>query len=298
MSSTTALAVVNSTADLRTSSAAFEPTSAEEAYKLAETLIDGKLLPTGITTPAAAFTIIVAGRELGLTAMQALRSIHIIKGKPTLSADLILALVKRNPACKRFQMLKSTDTEAVYVTERVGEESTEMSFTMKEAAQAQLLGNDNWKKYPKAMLRARCIAALARAVYPDVVLGIYDPDELAEERTPVHEVIGNPTPVGASPTKRNVDIPEAETVEPKADNETVVKMVRSGFKEARTLADLARFADMAKRAHVAGEFGDATRTALGREYTTRKAQLQAAEVVAGPANDDNDAAEPVEGAAQ
>lgn len=288
MSSTTALAVVNSTADLRTSSAAFEPTSAEEAYKLAETLIDGKLLPAGITTPAAAFTIIVAGRELGLTAMQALRSIHIIKGKPTLSADLILALVKRNPACKRFHMLKSTDTEAMYVTERVGEESTEMSFTMKEAQQAQLLGNDNWKKYPKAMLRARCIAALARAVYPDVVLGIYDPDELAPEVE------------SAPPTRvQRVDIPEAETVEPKADNETVVKMVRSGFKEARNLAELASFADMAKRAHVAGEFGDATRTALGREYTARKAQLQAAEVVAGPANDDNDAAEPVaEGAAQ
>jgi hypothetical protein len=30
------------------------------------------------------------------------------------------------------------------------------------------------------MLRARCGAAIARAVYPDLVAGIYDPDEVAE----------------------------------------------------------------------------------------------------------------------
>jgi hypothetical protein len=29
------------------------------------------------------------------------------------------------------------------------------------------------------MLRARCGAAIARAVYPDLVAGIYDPDEVA-----------------------------------------------------------------------------------------------------------------------
>lgn len=294
MSSTTALAVVNNTADLRTSSAAFEPTSAEEAYKLAETLIDGKLLPAGITTPAAAFTIIVAGRELGLTAMQALRSIHIIKGKPTLSADLILALVKRNPACKRFQMTESSEKIATYCTQRVNEDPTTMSFTIAQAQRAGLLSNDNWKRFPEAMLRARCIAALARAVYPDVVLGIYDPDELAEERTETARAYVETV----QEARKVYGIPEAETVEPKADNETTVQMIRTGFRDAKTLADLARFADMAKRAHVAGEFGDATRTALGREYTARKAQLQAAEVAAGPANDDNDAAEPVEGAAQ
>ena len=288
MSSNTALAIIQPT-DLRTSSAAFEPTSAEEAYKLAETLIDGKLLPAGITTPAAAFTIIVAGRELGLTAMQALRSIHIIKGKPTLSADLILALVKRNPACKRFQMTESSEKIATYCTQRVGEDPTTMSFTIAQAQRAGLLSNDNWKRFPEAMLRARCIAALARAVYPDVVLGIYEHEEMMSEergdtaRSYVETV---------QEARKVYGIPEAETVPAKVDNGTTVQMIRSGFRSAKDLTELARFADMAKKAHTAGEFGDATRTALGREYTARKAELQAA--AAGPANDDNDAAEPVE----
>src|SRR5690606_27529948 len=40
-----------------------------------------------------------------------------------------------------------------------------------------LTGRSNWKAHPAAMLRARASAALARAVYPDVAMGIYDPDE-------------------------------------------------------------------------------------------------------------------------
>ena len=34
--------------------------------------------------------------------------------------------------------------------------------------------------YPAAMLRARCSAALLRAVYPDLALGVYEQDEAEE----------------------------------------------------------------------------------------------------------------------
>lgn len=156
----------------------YEPQNASDAYVMAQRLVKSGLLPAGVQTPEAAFAIIVTGKELGLTVMQALRSVHVIKGKPTLSADLILALVKRSPVCTYFQLVTSTATVATYRTRRVGEEPTEMSFSHEQAQRAGLMGNDNWKKYPEAMLRARCIAALARAVYPDVVLGIYETSEL------------------------------------------------------------------------------------------------------------------------
>lgn len=157
-----------------------QPTTLDEAMRMAAALYASKLLPVGIRSPEAAFAIIVIGRELGLSAMQSLRSIQIVKGKPTLSADLILLLVKRNPACERFQLVESTDRRALYETKRVGEDATSMALTIADAARAGLLGSENWKKHPKAMLRARCLAALARAVYPDVVLGVYEPDELVE----------------------------------------------------------------------------------------------------------------------
>jgi hypothetical protein len=48
---------------------------------------------------------------------------------------------------------------------------------MEDARRANLVGRQNWKAHPAAMLRARCAAALARAVYPDLLLGVYEESE-------------------------------------------------------------------------------------------------------------------------
>ena len=161
---------------------AFEPRSIDEGYDLAKLLVASGLLGRNVTRPEQAFTIIATGRELGLTAMQSLRSIHIIEGKPTLSADLMAALCKSRPdVCVYFRLVESTPERATYETQRKGEPSpTRMTWTIQQAKDAGVTGKDNWRKYPDAMLRARCIAALARAVYPDLAMGIYDPDEVAD----------------------------------------------------------------------------------------------------------------------
>src|SRR5690606_14566168 len=84
----------------------------------------------------------------------------------------------KHPACKYFRLVESTDERATYETLREGEpEPTRITWTIQQAAKAGLTGRQNWKAHPAAMLRARASAALARAVYPDVAMGIYDPDE-------------------------------------------------------------------------------------------------------------------------
>src|SRR6187402_202596 len=62
----------------------------------AASLVASGFLPRAVNTPEKAMAIIQTGKELGLGPMQSLRSIHIIEGKPTMSADLIagLALAK------------------------------------------------------------------------------------------------------------------------------------------------------------------------------------------------------------
>lgn len=186
---------------------AFEPHSIDEGYNLAKLLVASGLMPRGVQRPEAAFAIIAAGRELGLTAMQSLRSIHIIEGKPTLSADLIAALCKsRSDVCQYFRLVESTERAATYETQRRGEpEPTRMTWTWEDAQRAGVTAKDNWRKYPAAMLRARCITALARAVYPDLAMGVYDPDEVVAE--PVYagqaEVVRQ-TP-SAPKSEQNVD---------------------------------------------------------------------------------------------
>lgn len=165
---------------------AFEPRDISEAERLCGILVASGLLPKSIQRPEAAFAIVAAGRELGLTAMQSLRSIHIIEGKPSLSADLAIALCKsRADVCKYFMLVESSDQIATYETLRAGDpKPTKMSFTWADAQRAGVTGKDNWKKYPPAMLRARAGMALARAVYPELLMGIYDPDEIAPEPGP------------------------------------------------------------------------------------------------------------------
>lgn len=185
----TALVKTNTYSPVATGEHAFEPSSISDAMRLATLLVASRLLPKAVTTPEAAFVIMATGRELGLTTMQSFRAINVIDGKPSLSADLLLGLIKqRRDLCSYFMLVESTEEAARYRTQRVGEpEPTEMQFSIADAKRAGLTDKDNWRKYPAAMLRARCIAALSRTVYPDLTMGLYDPDELAS---------GSPTPMG------------------------------------------------------------------------------------------------------
>ena len=151
----------------------------EKAEQIAARLAKSTLLPSAVRgKPADLAVIMITGYELGLSPMQALRGLHVVEGRPILSADLIVGLVKKHPACKYFRLIESTDERATYETHREGEpEPTRITWTIQQAAKAGLTGRQNWKAHPAAMLRARASAALARAVYPDVAMGIYDQDE-------------------------------------------------------------------------------------------------------------------------
>ncbi len=159
----------------------FVPSSIEEASSLAERLSRSALLPDALKgKPADVLVTLITGHELGLSPMQSVRGLHVVKGRAVMSADLAVALVKRSDACVSFRLVESSDKVAIYETERKGEGKTRLEYTIQQATQAGLAGGGNWRRHPAAMLRARCSLALARAVYPDLVLGVYDPDEAKE----------------------------------------------------------------------------------------------------------------------
>ena len=172
------------------------PKSLTEAKELANTLSAARTIPEALQkSPADVLAIVMAGAELGLAPMQAVRALVLIKGKPTLSADAMGALVKsRRDVCQYLVLKKSDATIATYETQRVGDPCpTPMSFTIEQAKQAGLNG-DNWRKFPDAMLRARALSAICRAVYPDLLLGVYDPDELAPQSESTRVVDVTPAP--------------------------------------------------------------------------------------------------------
>lgn len=153
-------------------------------------------LPAAIKTPEQAIAIALKGRELGIPPMQAFAHIHIIQGKPTISAELMLSLIFRNCPGAVVNYVQTTSDSCVIEAKRPNGSAARFSFTMDDARRADLLGKGNWKSYPGAMLRARAIAIMARALFPDAIMGCsYIPEELGADVNEDGEVINIPSQV-------------------------------------------------------------------------------------------------------
>lgn len=125
---------------------------------------------------------ITAGEELGFGPMASMQGIHIIEGKPSLSANMLAALVKRHPAYD-FVPVRIEDGGAEITFLQNGEKIGTSTFTMKDAERAGIAGKQNFKRYPKAMMFARALSRGVRWYCPDVTAGspAYVPEELGAE---------------------------------------------------------------------------------------------------------------------
>lgn len=144
--------------------------------------VQSGLLPAEVNTPQKALVIMTAGRELGVPATYALRNIHVVKGKPVCSAELLLALVRRTYGPSAIRVAKTTNSACtVQYREQGWDGVSEYTFSMDDARQAGVTGNNTWKAYPAAMLRARCISAVVRFAFPEAIAGLYTPEEMGAE---------------------------------------------------------------------------------------------------------------------
>lgn len=145
--------------------------------QMARALHASGFLPNSINSPEKAVAIILAGRELNIGAWQALQTINVIQGKPTVSPQLMLALIKTSGQLEDIKIDGDAKGCTVMMKRRGNHPHTE-TFSIADAAALGLTGKDNYKKQPAVMLRWRAVAACARIVFPDVILGLYTPDEM------------------------------------------------------------------------------------------------------------------------
>jgi hypothetical protein len=168
--------------------------SAEELKNLkdlAATFISSGLLPRAIDKPEKAILIMLKGKEAGIAPLQALAHIHVIDGKPSMSAELMLSQLYKNIQGFVHQFAQSDNKACRVKVRRPGTDWMDFSFTIEDANAAGLTGKGPWKAYTAAMLRARCLSAMARAVGPDALAGIsYTPEELGVEVDATGAVVG------------------------------------------------------------------------------------------------------------
>jgi hypothetical protein len=167
-----------------------------EKISYAEHLAHAGLLPDVYRRqPANVLYAIEYGETIGIGTMAAITGVHIIKGKPSASASLIGALVRR--AGHRLRVT-GNDCHAVAVVIRADDPDFEYrsEWTLERAVTAKLCtlkdgrpyARDTkgeptaWEKYPAAMLKARAITEVARDACEEVLFGLhYTPEELGAQ---------------------------------------------------------------------------------------------------------------------
>lgn len=177
------------------------PANLHEALEMAGVLCKSSLIPKDFQGNAGNVLVAIQwGMELGLAPMQALQSIAVINGRPSLWGDAVIALCKAHPVCEWVREYEE-DGVAVCVTQRRGDpEPVERRFSMDDAKRAGLLGKAGpWTQYPRRMMQMRARSWCLRDAYPDLLRGMAVAEE-QQDRVIVNEVPA-PAPSTASRTE-------------------------------------------------------------------------------------------------
>lgn len=132
----------------------------------------------GVTDPAAALSLCLLAQAEGQHPAIAFRDYSIIQGKPAKKAEAMqrdflssggkIKWLQLDDACVKAEFSHPTGGTAV------------IDWTMERAKAAGLGGKENWKKYPRQMLRSRVISEGVRTVCPMATSGLYVPEEVAD----------------------------------------------------------------------------------------------------------------------
>lgn len=128
--------------------------------------------------------ILLAAHDLGLSATVAMQKIHVIEGKPSMSAELMRMLIRRDghdiwSEVERDPQGRPTAVTWFGVRHDHPERVHDGRFDLADAAAAELLAKAVWKKHPEDMLSARATSRLARKAFEDCLAGVsYTPEEL------------------------------------------------------------------------------------------------------------------------
>jgi len=158
----------------------------------------------GMSKREQAISLMLLSQAEGLHPMKAIQEYHIIQGRPAMRADAMLARFQK--AGGRVEWHELTDTKARATFSHPQGGSVTIEWTVQMARQAGLFDKtgSNWKRYPRAMLRARVISEGIRTIYPGVIAGIYTPEEIVDTPPEIIDAEVSPAPE-PEPT------PESET---------------------------------------------------------------------------------------
>ncbi|MFF7146072.1 recombinase RecT [Streptomyces nodosus] len=258
-----------------------------EAWQFCESLANTPLLPDAYRKqPASVLWAMEYGRALGLDVVTTITTIHVIKGKPTQSADLMLGRARSAGHRVRIKSERARCEVRIQRADDPDDESV-VEWTLDDAVTAGLCtlrdgrpySRDDknrpqpWERFPRAMLRARAIAEAVRIACPEVLHGaIYTPEELGA----VVDQEGNPVIVDRADAP---PVQQTATVVQSTPNPPPQAERRDYLAEAQAAADAATVRALWSEAKAAGAPTDYLDqiAAIGRQVAARAEAMAAAE---------------------
>lgn len=110
------------------------------------------------------------------------KTYHLVKGKLTKRADAMLADFQRSGGKFKWNNLENREVQSGTFTDPDGN-AYDVSYSINDAKAAgyyNTKADSSWQKTPAAMLRARVISSTLRAIAPQIVTGVYTPEEASQ----------------------------------------------------------------------------------------------------------------------
>lgn len=140
----------------------------------------------GAKTPDEAMALMLIAHAEGRHPALAARDYDIINGKPAKKSEAMLRDFLQAGGKVEWHTLSDTVSDATFSHSEGG--TIRISWDMERAKVAGLAGKDNWKKFPRQMLRARLVSEGIKTVCPMATSGMYVPEEIQDFDQPMPEV--------------------------------------------------------------------------------------------------------------
>ena len=218
----------------------------------------------GVKEPNQALALMLVAQAEGRHPALAARDYDIIQNRPAKKSEAMLRDFLESGGKVEWHKLDNDVADATFSHPAGG--TVRIDWNMKRASAAGLGTKDMWRKYPRQMLRARCVSEGIRTVCPMATSGMYVPEEV-QDFTPASNI--TPT-AGAADNLSAEQRQKCDELAPKVAEWITAGSIADAVMEIENAA-----LDAEEKIYLWTLFDSKQRSAMKKEVKRQKEEMQA-----------------------
>ena len=130
----------------------------------------------GTKTSTQCMALLLLAQAEGVHPAIAMRDFDVINGRPAKKAEAMHRSFLAGGGSIEWHKLDDTCADATFKHPQGGE--ARITWDMERVKKAKISNEAMYTKYPRQMLRSRCISEGCRTVFPSATSGLYEPGEV------------------------------------------------------------------------------------------------------------------------